>query len=160
MRKLLTMLPLLVAAGCGQGEGAEQRTVTQATREGASVSPMPEGRGGKARIDKGGGTLPATATFDYTGDWAATAELCAGGRWRFTREGVSTAGETSCTGGPVEESADRITLDYACTAEGLRKQELWAIDHLADNRIKVVRTGPGGKAISDVTLQSCPVGES
>ncbi|MFS0735760.1 hypothetical protein ABC347_01805 [Sphingomonas sp. 1P06PA] len=155
MHALKMMMPLLLF-GCGQGEGAEQRTVTQATREGASVSPMPEGRGGKARIDKGGGTLPATATFDYTGDWAATADLCAGGRWRFTRDGVSTAGETSCTGRAIDESADRITLDYACTAEGLETQERWTIDHLADNRIRVVRAETNGKPIGDVTLQSCP----
>lgn len=149
-----SLLSLALLAGCG-GEGAEQRTAVQATREGASVETLPDrGTQQAVTVDHGAVAVPATAAFDFTGDWAASPGLCREGRWRFRTDGVETAGETNCTGRPADPSTLPIRIDYACTAEGARSPERWTLEPLPDGRMRVLRTA-GATRIAEVTLQRC-----
>ncbi|SNS89270.1 hypothetical protein SAMN06295912_12223 [Sphingomonas laterariae] len=100
-------------------------------------------------------TPPAAPIFDWTGEWAATAALCDGGRWRMARDRIATAGETSCAvEGERVEFDGVIALDLHCTAEGTDTRERWMLDPLADGRMKVTRV-TGGNVVAEVTLGRC-----
>ncbi|MGH6782750.1 MAG: hypothetical protein ACREB5_11680 [Sphingomonadaceae bacterium] len=100
-------------------------------------------------------TPPPAPTYDWTGDWSATAALCDGGRWRMARDRITTAGETSCSVEAERIEVDGIiALDLACTAEGTATTERWLLDPLADGRMKITRVA-GGNVVADVTLGRC-----
>jgi len=99
-------------------------------------------------------STPAESPFDWTGTWAATEELCTGGRWRFARDGVVTDGHTSCTGTPVDPRPGGVTLAYACEAEGVGTRERWSIERISDGRMRV-RRAEGDRVIAEVELEKC-----
>lgn len=102
--------------------------------------------------------LPAEAErlpgFDWTGTWAATPDLCADGRWRFTRTGVSTDGETRCVGEPARISANDASLAFICQAEGITTRERWTLARTGKDGMRVRRT-EGRRVIADIALRKC-----
>lgn len=99
--------------------------------------------------------LAAATGFDWTGNWAARAELCRGGVWRFASDGAETDGESSCEMRKVVvETDDRAAFDMACTTEGMASSERWTLTRRSDGRMDVTRS-LDGKLFADVTLQRC-----
>ncbi|WP_380872189.1 hypothetical protein ACFB49_31370 [Sphingomonas sp. DBB INV C78] len=130
---------LLMLAACGSSEQQREQQDPDA-----------------APITNAAQTAPSTApAFEWTGDWAADAKLCEGGRWRMARDRIATAGETSCRVDAERTEVDGvIALDLACTTEGHATTERWMLDPLADGRMKVTRVS-GGNVFAEVTLGRC-----
>lgn len=59
----------------------------------------------------------------FLGDWAASAMLCKGGRWRFRKGSLSTAGEVSCGFSKIEPAPSGYDIQAVCSAEGLSAPE-------------------------------------
>lgn len=138
MRRPLVIGYALLLASCG---GASESAREQQDPDAAPTD--------------GAASLPAAPAFAWTGDWAATEELCRDGRWHMAHDRIVTAGETSCA---VEgEKADvngAVTLDLACTAEGAASPERWILEPLADGRMTVTRAS-GGNVMAKVALARC-----
>lgn len=137
MRRLLATGSVLLLAGCG---GAGDSARDQQDPEAAPVKNV---------------AGQAAPLFGWTGDWAATADLCRNGHWRMGRDRIVTAGETSCrVHGEKAEVDGAITLDLACTAEGTDSAERWVLEPMADGRMTVTRVS-GGNVIAKVALGRC-----
>lgn len=138
MRRLLATACALLLVSCG---GADEAARDQQDPDSAPVV--------------NAANPAAVRAFDWTGDWAATAELCRDGRWRMARDRIATAGETNCTvDGEKVEVDGAISLDLACTAEGTASAERWILEPMADGRMTVTRVS-GGNVIAKVALGRC-----
>ena len=97
--------------------------------------------------------------LNWVGDWAASPALCSGGTWQFREDGVSTAGETSCTiveTMPARSGRKAVTLKLSCTAEGEVSQEEWLLEARPQGVMEVMRAKAGGEIFADVLLSRCP----
>ncbi len=106
MRSIIVIAALLVAAAC-----------SPAPSDNASDPPIPPGALAKPTPR----ATPVEARF--VGDWAATPALCEGGRWRFRKGSLSTAGEVSCGFSKIEEVAGGYDVLAVCSAEGASAPE-------------------------------------
>lgn len=61
---------------------------------------------------------PASASPRYVGVWAVSEALCAQGAWTIREDGLSTAGEVSCTFNRVSEIPSGYEIAATCYAEG------------------------------------------
>lgn len=86
----------------------------------------------------------------YVGRWAARADACATGWWRFWNDEVLTAGETRCDILPPDAKSGDTRLRTVCQAEGKVTREDWAITYPADDQMTVVRDDA-----APVTLTRC-----
>lgn len=139
MRRLM-LIPLLALAACDRAETPPKTT---------AVAQAPSGETPTA------GPAPAFQPASFVGRWAAQPQLCADGGWVFRTDGVSTAGEVSCTFRKVEPSASGYRIQAACTHEG----------SVSDGEIGLSLTDPappqsmtveGGPWNGPITLQRCP----
>lgn len=88
----------------------------------------------------------------FVGDWAATPALCDGGRWRFRRGSLSTAGEVSCGFSKIEEVAGGYDVQAVCTAEGQSAPETIKLRVPEDGGPMAVQS----KTFQPITLVRCP----
>ena len=70
-----------------------------------------------ATAPDGGELLPMTPGF--VGRWAADASMCSFGAWDWRADGVTTAGEVSCTFSQVTPVPGGYDISAMCLAEGV-----------------------------------------
>lgn len=75
----------------------------------------------------------------YAGRWAASAEACETGWWRFWNDEVLTAGETRCDILPPDGASGDERLRTVCQADGKVAREEWVMTYPADRRMTVAR---------------------
>lgn len=106
MRSIIATVALLVVAACSQAP------------DNAADPPIPP-----SALAKPTPTATPDAEPRFVGDWAATPALCDGGRWRFRRGSLSTAGEVSCGFSKIEEVAGGYDVQAVCSADGASAPE-------------------------------------
>lgn len=98
----------------------------------------------------------------YRGKWAANANACDNGWWRFGELDVETAGETSCQLTSMENPAGSIstTLVLSCVNTGVSSTEVWDVSQPQGGQLVVKRqmTPADGEAetMDAVPLVECP----
>jgi len=105
---ILLIVSLAALTACGQAGGDKD-----AAPPGSEPQPVPA----PAPPAPPPGEPAAQA---FVGTWAANPGLCATGAWEVRADGLSTAGEVSCSWDPaaVQHTAAGWTVDARCTAEG------------------------------------------
>lgn len=107
MRLIIASAALLVAVACSPD--APDNAAAPAVPPTALPQPGPS--------DK------ADEPLRFVGDWAASAMLCKGGRWRFRKGSLSTAGEVSCGFAKIARAPSGYDIQAVCSAEGLSAPE-------------------------------------
>lgn len=106
--------------------------------------PSPRGVATEAAPRPGNDSVAAPGRFQWTGRYAASAEMCRTNQdWRITNASVETAGETSCRIDQVQEVGSEVRLDLSCTAEGMPSKERWTLQPADGDRIRLRREGQG-----------------
>lgn len=142
MRLLTVAGPVsLLLAGCGDA--------------GDAMREQPDPAAAPVEKASGGSDADRTDDWDWTGDWAASPAMCRDGWWRLARDGIVTAGETTCTVKSERVELDRaVVLDLACTAEGRQVPERWILEPQGTDRMTVTRVS-GGNVVDEVALGRC-----
>ena len=134
MRLIFFPLVLVALAGCGERADAPD------SEPGNDGQPAPA-------------AAPATTDVAWEGRFAATPELCEGGVWDIRETGIVTEGETACEVEHVARAAAQVTLELACTAEGMPSRERWTLTERGAGMN--VRRAVEGAETSDVDLVRC-----
>ena len=125
--KRLAFAASLALAACSQPPANEAAPTDAMTSPASNASPLPSPSSAPTTAatpttsaDSGEpGKLPPAngVTPRYVGRWAATAQLCASGAWRFYATHLETAGEVSCSYNRVDKVPGGYDLHATCTAE-------------------------------------------
>lgn len=130
MRLVLAVMALAVAA-CDSGKPAAPAADQPAA---ATVVPAPATN------------LPPPPR--YVGRWAASADACMTGWWRFWNDELRTAGEIRCDILPPDGTSGDTRLRMVCQSDGKWANENWVIDYPGEGRMTVSRDGTASVALT------------
>lgn len=78
----------------------------------------------------------------FVGRWAAADTACGHAAWSFTRTGLETPGEVSCTFEQVTRTPQGYDITAICSAEGPPRQEQIRLSYAQSARALLVEGGP------------------
>lgn len=171
MRGLLVTAGATLIAACSAPDpidstfNAQAKAEEQAARERAAdaravragftpdqPAPMETSTVDPPAIARPGIALPASdAKYRYIGRWAASANLCDHGAWKFRSRKLSTAGEASCDLPEVAVVPSGYELTGTCKAEGKETEQKLKISF--DERRGTMRVA--GRTLGPVDLIYC-----
>jgi hypothetical protein len=127
--------------------GCEQRG-TPAAAPAAAQSP------GVSPADATSGDAVAAAddTPFFVGRWAAAETACGHEAWIFTKDGLATPGEVSCSFDRTTRVAAGYAITATCTAEGPPAPAQLHLAYAESAKALLVEGGP----FADVGLIACP----
>lgn len=147
--RLSVLIAAFALAGCGDGAPVDEPDPGEGGAPAPAVAPATDAADA---LDISEDQAEARE-FAWTGRFAATPALCEGGVWDIGEERIVTDGETACDVVHVARAVGQVTLELACTAEGMPGAERWTLSRRGEGMR--VRREPAGAEASDVDLVRC-----